>query len=92
MASPRLIARYVFLVVPGLARPLCTPAWRLPAQMTPTELEEFQLREAEQADKNRPSWVCWSNADTATRISLDELRKQFMSQAANQEVIEVEED
>ncbi len=60
-------------------------------QMTPSELEELRLREAEQADLNRPSWVCWSNAEEANRISLEDLRKQFLEKSGVQ-VIEVEED
>eukprot|EP00048_Salpingoeca_helianthica_P022414 m.18060 g.18060 ORF g.18060 m.18060 type:complete len:320 (-) comp7291_c0_seq1:33-992(-) len=58
-------------------------------EVSPTELEQLKLRDAEEAAKARPSWVC-AQADTIQKISLDDLRRQL--QATKQEVVEIEEE
>ena len=55
-------------------------------QLSTSELEALRLRQAD------PSWVSFSQADAANKISLDDLRRQWQSQAGQQEVIEIVEE
>jgi hypothetical protein len=55
-------------------------------------MEALRLREGDDTTKDRPSWVCWSQADATNQISLDELRKQWASQAGQEEIVEIVEE